>query len=88
MPAISKKNSEAVFALRELFKHTYTPAKGSDALCYRYSVTAASWGKDVVTQKLFAAANLYSGGTLFNYLVEYRKQQQAFNSGKMAGERD
>lgn len=88
MPAISKKDSEAVFALRELFKHTYTPAKGSDALCYHYSVTAAIWGKDVVTQKLFAAANLYSGGTLSKYLQNYRKQQQAFNEGKIAGERD
>lgn len=88
MPAISKKNIEAVFALRELFKHTYTPAEGSDALCYRYSVTAASWGKDVVTHKLFAAVNLYRGGTLSKYLHNHRKQEQAFNSGKMAGERD
>ena len=88
MPAISKKNSEAVEALRKLFKHTYTPAEGQDALCYRYNVIAASWGKDVVTQKIFATANFYAHFTLFKYLGDYRKQEQAFNSGKMAGERD
>lgn len=86
MPAVSQKNKEAVDALQMLFISTYSPDKGRDALCYRYKVHAKAWGKDVVSQKLFSAANHYTVNTFKTYLGQYRMRECAAN-GELAGEK-
>lgn len=86
MSTISKKNMEAVEALRKLFSNTYKPAEGRDAVCYRYNVLSNSWGKDVLSQKFFSGANFYAPTTFGTYMYQYRLREKAALGG-MAGEK-